>query len=367
MGKRPLFVTGVGLLVGLFLGLIYSAHLHMMGDDGKPVTWTWAFSDYGAFWLTWGLLSGPISWIVYKFPIGENPRRNIPIHLGVSMLISPIHSSACYFAMISMMGKHMTWTTYMMYGFLRGMVYYSLIAAGFHALDYYRHYQDQVMNASKLEAQLVQTKLHLLKTQLHPHFLFNTLNSISALLHEDIELADLMIERLGDFLRLTLDQSTAQEVTLREELDYLKCYLSIEQIRLQERLTTAIDVDPQTLDARVPSLILQPIVENAIRHAIAPRTNGGCLQIRARQQRSVLALTIQDNGPGISAHVNGKSGKGMGLAITRARLDRLYGTFHRFDLVNLPQGGLLVTLEIPFQPSKPEQVPVFNDSNPDRG
>jgi two-component system, LytTR family, sensor kinase len=226
-----------------------------------------------------------------------------------------------------------------------------------HALDYYRHYQEKSLAASQLEAQLVQTKLHLLKTQLHPHFLFNTLNSISALLHEDVEQADLMIERLGDFLRLTLDHFTAQEVTLREELEFLNCYLSIEQIRLQERLVTAIDVQPQALDAMVPSLILQPIVENAIRHGIAPRASVGRLQIQARHERSTLLLTVRDNGPGLGPGVNGNNAKGMGLAITRARLERLYGSRCRFELVNAAEGGLVVTLEIPFQPSNQAQVP----------
>jgi two-component system, LytTR family, sensor kinase len=357
MGKRPLLVTGFGLLIGAFLGLIYAAHLHMMGDEGKPITWAWAFADYGFFWLTWGLLSGPIAWIVYKFPIGGNRRRNIFIHLGASLLVSPVHSTSCYLGMCAMVDKHISWLVFISFGYLRGIVYYSLIAAGIHALDYYRQYQAQALAASQLEAQLAQTKLHLLKMQLHPHFLFNTLNSISALLHEDIEQADLMIERLGDFLRLTLDNSTAQELTLREELEFLSCYLSIEQIRLQERLAVAIDAEPHTLDALVPSLILQPIVENAIRHGIAPRTGAGRLEVRARYRESVLTLTVRDNGPGLAAAGNGKSGKGMGLAITRARLERLYGTHHRFELVNAAGGGLLVTLEIPFQPSNPEQVP----------
>jgi hypothetical protein len=354
MGRRPLVVTGFGLLVGLLLGTIYGVHLHMIGDEGKPITWTWAFADHGAFWLSWGLLSGPIAWLVYKFPIGGN-RRNIFIHLGASLLISPLHSSSCYLAVCTFIGKHTGWIGFISLVYLRGIVYYFLIAAGFHALDYYRHYQERSQAASQLEAQLAQTKLHLLKTQLHPHFLFNTLNSISALLHEDIELADLMIERLGDFLRLTLENSTAQEVTLREEMEFLGCYLSIEQIRLQERLVVAIDTEPHTLDARVPSLILQPIVENAIRHGIAPRTGAGRLEIRAQHHASSLTLTVRDDGPGLAV-VNGKNGKGMGLAITRARLERLYGTHHRFELVNPPEGGLLVTLEIPFQPSNSEQV-----------
>jgi two-component system, LytTR family, sensor kinase len=360
VGKRPLVVTGFGLLIGLFLGLIYAVHLHILGDEGKPITWLWAFSDYGAFWLSWGLLSGPIAWLVYRFPIGGNRRRNIFYHLAASAIVSPLHSTLCYGAVARMAMKH-SLQTFLFFGQLRGMVYYGLIAACVHALDYYRQYQEKTVAASQLEAQLVQTKLHLLKTQLHPHFLFNTLNSISALLHEDVEQADLMIERLGDFLRLTLDTSTAQEVTLREEMEFLNCYLSIEQIRLQERLVTAIDVEPHALDALVPSLILQPIVENAIRHGIAPRASVGRLEIRARHDHSMLLLTVRDNGPGLAPMVNGNHGgshgKGMGLAITRARLERLYGSHCRFELVNAAEGGLIVTLEIPFQASKQEQVP----------
>src|SRR5262245_46098099 len=106
MGKRPLLVTGFGLLIGSFLGLIYAAHLHMMGDEGMPISWAWAFADYGAFWLSWGLLSGPIAWLVYKFPIGGHRRRNILYHAGASLLVSPIHSTACYFAMWALAGKH---------------------------------------------------------------------------------------------------------------------------------------------------------------------------------------------------------------------------------------------------------------------
>ena len=356
MGKRLRPVTGFGLLIGLFMGLIYVVHLHFMGDDGKPISWTWASAEYGAFWLGWGLLSGPIAWGVFRFPIGRNRRRNLVYHLAAGAIVSPIHSLFCYFAVSLVMPKHMTAHAFILYGYLRGIVYYWLIAAGVHALDYYRQYEERSLAASQLEAQLAQAKLHLLKMQLHPHFLFNTLNSISALLHEDVEQADLMIERLGDFLRLTLDHSTAQEVTLREEMEFLNCYLAIEQIRLQDRLSSHIDVEAQTLDARVPSLILQPLVENAIRHGIAPRTAAGRVEIRARHHRSSLVLTVRDNGLGLKA-VSGLNGKGMGLAITRARLDRLYGAQHRFELSNAPEGGVLVTLEIPYQPSNAGQVP----------
>ena len=370
MGKRPLVVTGVGCLIGTFLGLCYAVHEHVLGADGKPVLWSWALADYLSFWVGWGLASGPIAWLVYRYPITPHRRRNALYHLAASAILSPLHSSLCFGVVTAATdlfhippppwesGMKLPQAIFHMYP--RGMVYTLLIVAIMHALDYYRQYEERSLAASQLEAQLAQAKLHLLKMQLHPHFLFNTLNSISALLHEDVEMADLMIERLGDFLRLTLDHSTAQEVSVREELEFLNCYLAIEQIRLQDRLTTVIDMEPGVLDARVPALILQPIVENAIRHAIAPRPAGGTLEITARRDRSRLLMTVRDNGCGLAggdpANGNGASGKGMGLAITRARLERLYGTDHRFDLQNVAEGGLLVTLEIPFASSIRLQV-----------
>ena len=133
MGKRPVLVTGFGLLIGSFLGLIYAVHLHIMGDEGKPIPWVWAFADYGAFWLSWGLLSGVIAWNVYKFPIGGNRRRNIFIHAGASLIVSPIHSTLCYLALSALVEKHLSWSTLVTLAYLRGIVYYSLIAAGIHA------------------------------------------------------------------------------------------------------------------------------------------------------------------------------------------------------------------------------------------
>jgi len=204
-----------------------------------------------------------------------------------------------------------------------------------------------------LEAQLVQAQLQALKMQLHPHFLFNTLNSISALLHHDPELADRMIARLGDFLRLTLDNSGAQEVTLQKELEFLKCYLEIERVRFQDRLTVSYDVAPETLEAMVPNLVWQPIVENAIRHAIAPRAGKGQIEVRAQRTGAKLQLQVQDDGPGLptNQNSNGSSSKGVGLANTRERLRQLYGSNHRFELANGSGRGLVVTLEIPFNPS----------------
>src|SRR4029079_13460186 len=142
--------------------------------------------------------------------------------------------------------------------------------------------------------------LQALKMQLHPHFLFNTLNSISALLDEDVDAADQMLARLGDLLRMTLENSGAQEVTLQEELEFLRCYLEIEQVRFNDRLTVSMHIEPETLDAKVPNLILQPIVENAIKHGIVSRIAPGRIEIIARRSDDALLLQVKDNGPGLS-------------------------------------------------------------------
>jgi two-component system, LytTR family, sensor kinase len=352
MGKRVLRVTVVGCLLATVLGLIYGAHEHALDQ----VPWIWALADYLGFWWALGLLSGPCAWLVYRFPIQPGRKRNALYHLAAAAAASPLHTSSVYLALrlVSHVStpppgwtaEARTWGAFVLHAYLRGMIYYLLMVAIIHALTYYHQWEERAVAASQLEAQLAQAKLHLLKMQLHPHFLFNTLNSISALLHEDVEQADLMIERLGDFLRLTLERSAEQEVTLREELDFVNCYLSIEQIRLQDRLTSLVEVEPEAFDVRVPTLILQPLVENAIRHAIAPRAAPGRIEIRAWRQRSTLVLTVRDDGPGLPPSPR-QNGKGMGLTITRARLERLYGAGHRFELANAPDGGLLVTIEIP--------------------
>jgi LytS/YehU family sensor histidine kinase len=184
--------------------------------------------------------------------------------------------------------------------------------------------------------------------QIHPHFLFNTLNSISALLHKDLEAADRMIARLGDFLRLTLRRSDAQTVDFGQELEFLRCYLDIEYIRFQDRLSVDMEIEPQALGVQVPNLILQPIVENAIRHGIARQTIAGRLTIRAFKRQDRLIMQVEDNGPGLE---NGKpfgnlSG-GIGLSNTRARLQQFYGQDYDLEIANAAARGVVVTLDIP--------------------
>jgi two-component system, LytTR family, sensor kinase len=185
--------------------------------------------------------------------------------------------------------------------------------------------------------------------QLHPHFLFNTLHSISSLVLEDPAKANSMIARLGDFLRLTLENANQQMVSLKEETEFLRCYLEIEQVRFGDRLTVALELEPQTLSVQVPHLILQPVVENAIQHAIAPRAARGQINIEAKRLNNLVRLEVRDNGPGIASNNALARTEGVGLSNVRARLLQIYGSDFRFELMNGRDGGLTVLMEIPFQ------------------
>jgi sensor histidine kinase YesM len=182
---------------------------------------------------------------------------------------------------------------------------------------------------------------------LHPHFLFNTLHAVSTLIHRDPEAADDMVSQLSDLLRMTFDNIGRQEVSLREEIDFLQRYLDIQQTRFQDRLHVTLDIPSDTLDARVPNQALQPLVENAIRHGLDERTGEGAIEIAAREADEVLTVTVRDNGPGLTLNGSAVKQDGVGLANTRARLRQLYGPDAVLELTNHAQGGTLVTLRIP--------------------
>jgi signal transduction histidine kinase len=228
--------------------------------------------------------------------------------------------------------------------FLTGIIVCVLILGLAHARNYYVQFRDEELKAYHLEAQLAQAQLEALKMQLHPHFLFNTLNAISALQTENLEAAQRMVVRLSEFLRLTLENSGVQEVTVEREVDFLSRYLEIERIRFPARLTVGMHIEPDTLGAQVPNLILQPIVENAIRHGIAAYAAPGRVDISTSKRDKSLFLSVRDTGPGLKS--NGT--EGIGLTNTRARLQRLYGSKSRLSLENAVGGGLEVTIEIPF-------------------
>src|SRR5207245_153138 len=186
-----------------------------------------------------------------------------------------------------------------------------------HTVNYYRKYQERETRASELERSLSQAKLQALQMQLNPHFLFNTLHAISSLVHKDAEAADRMITRLSDLLRYALKSTESEEVPLRQELDFLSGYLEIEQTRFGDRLKVRMDIAPETLDALVPNLLLQPLVENAIRHGIEPRAKPGRIDLRSRCESGQLKLAVRDNGLGLSP--GSELREGVGWCNMRAR------------------------------------------------
>ena len=224
---------------------------------------------------------------------------------------------------------------------------YWVIVSFVHALTFYRRSEARERQALELEARLADAKLQALRMQLHPHFLFNTLNAISTLVHKDPQAADEMIANLSELLRATLD-TAAQEIPLRQELAFLDRYLEIQQVRLGERLRIEKQIDASTLEAQVPALVLQPLVENALRHGIEPNLGTGVVSIRAARSNNTLQLAVRDNGPGMKSSAKSARG-GIGLANTRTRLQELYGQEARLVFNNLAEGGCAVEVEIPYK------------------
>lgn len=223
-------------------------------------------------------------------------------------------------------------------------VYWMTVLA-IHAVRHSRAVQEREVARAQLEAQLAEARLQMLKVQLQPHFLFNTLHAIATLVREDPARAEQTIEALSEMLRVTLAHHQTQEVTLREELETLHPYLEIEKVRLGERLTVEFDIEPAARGARVPHLLLQPLVENAIRHGIAPRRRTGRVRVGAAITEHALALSVEDDGLGMSTPERPGA---IGLANTRARLRQLYGDAHHVQIHSQPDVGTRIEIAIPL-------------------
>ena len=217
-----------------------------------------------------------------------------------------------------------------------------------HVVSYYHSLQEREIRATQLEAQLTKARLQTLKSQLQPHFLFNTLHSISALMLTDIAAADRMMMSLSDLLRLSLENDGSQITTLSREIEFLDVYLDIEKTRFEDRLRVFFNIDPECLDAQVPHLLLQPLVENAVRHGISKRSSRGEVKVIAKREYGSLRICVRDNGPGFSEPFDENFHKGLGLRITRERLLALYGSGQSCEARNLPEGGAEVCLRMPF-------------------
>ena len=215
--------------------------------------------------------------------------------------------------------------------------------------SYYSTLREREGLTARLEAELVKSNLKALKSQLQPHFLFNTMHSISSLMFTDVHAADKMMARLSELLRMSLDEGTEQLTTLNKELNFVNGYLEIERVRFGERLSVALDVPADTLDAQVPHLLLQPFVENAVQHGISSLGSNGKIGICGRREGERLYLTIRDNGPGFDARQATRKESGLGIGTSRARLQALYGNNQSLNFTTPPDGGTEVTIRIPFR------------------
>jgi signal transduction histidine kinase len=227
-----------------------------------------------------------------------------------------------------------------------------------YAVLYYQESRQRQLTESQLQTQLAKAQLSLLQAQLHPHFLFNTLHAISTLMNRDVAGARSMIVRLSDLLRMAMQSVAVQQVTLKQELEFVDNYLAIEKIRFQDRLTVELDIAPETLDALVPNLLLQPLVENAVRYGVAMQPGPGTVRIASRLEKTKLVIEIDDSGPGITDDLLPKK-EGVGLSNTRSRLARLYGEAQKLELTNQPERGLRVSVVIPFQTAAPVEGEAF--------
>ncbi len=321
------------------------------------------------FWriLMWQLVSGYIwfaispliLFLANRFPFEEGKwKTSQPAHAVACVLVSLVQLALDAFVVTRLgypPGRQFAnfFEAYKFFVFINlhlSILIYMAVVGIKSAFNYYQKYREKQLRTSQLEARLAQSRLQVLKMQLHPHFLFNTLNAISELLHRDPDAAEHMITDLSDLLRMSFENLEVQEIPLRQELEFLRKYLEIEQMRFQDRLTVEMHIAPDTLDASVPNMILQPLVENAIKHGISPKADGGRIDIDATRSNGHLILSVADDGVGMqqpSPHLTLRDG--VGLSNTRRRLRHLYGEEHRFELDAPNDHGLKVNLEIPYK------------------
>jgi sensor histidine kinase YesM len=359
---RPLIsrltLIKIGLLFGAWsaYGLLCAWQSHYWYSVTKtPMSWPDCLRYNLTYSFAWGACTPVILWAArhFRFERGRWP-RHLLIHLAIMTMV--LAATKVTFDLVAYPPnspfRSFTWEKLFRSvesTFDTGPLLYAVVLLIEHAIIYYRRYQLGLTKASQLQTQLIQAQLQALKMQLHPHFLFNTLHTITALVHEDPDMAERTIARLGELLRLFLANSTIHEVPLSEELRILDLYLEIERARFEERLRIHYDVPLSLRDATVPNLVLQPLVENSIRHGLGKRSEPGWISIAAEVFGETLVLRVTDNGQGFKEDPVRPVHQGMGLTITRGRLESLYGPQQSLVLRNLPAGGVEARITLPFR------------------
>jgi two-component system, LytTR family, sensor kinase len=320
---------------------------------GQPIMWRDMLTARFADWYTCALFTPLFFWLARRHPIDRKSWRvTLPLFLVVTSLcvvvkyavLIPIeHSLGIY--------QGSTFSIELARNFATESMAFWAVIGVVHAIEFNRRYREREIAAADLRARLSEAQLEALRSQIHPHFLFNTLHSISTLMHRDVDAADTMLTRLSDLLRLTMQHRGQNEISLRDELALVGEYIEIMRVRFGDRLTVRHAVRPDALDALVPQFILQPLLENAFDHGIARTSGPGTIDITALTVEGKLEISITDNGltPASTARVKRH---GMGLANTRRRLEQLYGPAQSISLERLPDRGTRVVVAIPLHTSR---------------
>ncbi len=331
-------------LAGTTLLGVFFASQTMIGAmyAGRPLSWSQAILLTLTAWYVRLAFAPIVIWLTHRFDFAPGRiGRSSAVH-GISSLLLGIAQQMLRDLLLRSFTTIPRAAAPPVELHMNVLVYW-VIVVGTLGFGYYARLRERELAAVQLQHELADARLDLLRSQLQPHFLFNTLNGISELMHEDVERADHMLTNLSDLLRLSLAQGEARDSTLAAELDFVRRYLEIQQMRFPDRLRVDYRIAPAAMAVRVPFLLLQPLVENAVRHGIAPRSSPGRLEISAQLNGGRLLLEIRDDGPGPPAD----HAEGVGLRNTRARLLHTYGDQHRFGFGRAPGGGCLVTIEIP--------------------
>jgi two-component system, LytTR family, sensor kinase len=363
MSARRVFLLLGSLfaLCSLLAGLsVLQGYVCDLGMDQRPDLGPMLRQEFKG-WYALGLVSLGVIWFSSRRqPVPNRMGRWLLQHVSAALFFAGVYAVFTSWLVAgepSVMhpGQILTFSYLMGKFWLHYIVVYFLIywvvMLGHLGWHYYNRFREREVETAQLQRELVEARLEALRMQLNPHFLFNTLHAISALIHESPASADRVLARLSELLRLSLDQSKPQEVPLSEELAFLDRYLDIEQTRFAERLTVQKEIGPETQPALVPYLILQPLVENAIRHGIEPREGPGLLRVCAAQKDGQLVLRVIDNGDGLGEGIS-RPHEGIGLSNTRARLRHLYGNNCSFELTPAEGGGLEARVVVPFRTSR---------------
>ena len=346
-------------LWGLLI-LFFSTRTEVRGEPFVwiPITWAQALKISLAQWSAWGVLALVIIWIDRRLPVEKDALvRRFLCHVPLSLIFTVAYTYLNYANLTlldvprdaSLLAGGVLATSWRVIH-RNGTFFYWVIVGTYIAVDYQNHLKNRLIRTAELERLLSEARLNVLRTQLQPHFLFNALNAVSAHVERDPRMARLMLERLGDLLRLSLDHVDRQEIRLDQELAFVDKYLQLQAMRFEDRLSVSMNLDPAVLEALVPPFILQPLVENAVRHGTAARSAHGTITVDAWRANGSVCLAVRDNGPGLPAGWSLEHHEGIGLTNTRERLRHLYGEGNQaLTISSQPEGGVRVDLMMPFR------------------